>query len=648
MLKPSGRRPTLSQAAAARRSSLTGTGTLPAPRTQATSTTETARRKKIDTAAVAQTTAAESSEGAGIASPRSKSRPLAALRPAPSSLPPPPPPENIPAPDGDMNPSSINSSASGSNGDDRSTRKHTTGFRGMSSSPQGSSLNRPPPIDTSGLVGAHGPSSPPPRGKYRGPVTPPLGGSKAHGDSSRDHDQEEEENEKKQFLKTLATEAAEVITMGTLNRTSLQPALSRAQGDASSTESSYAGDDGDGGGDIPSANSFRRRRGSGTENELRSLSVPFRQLIAHHAPTVADHNPGRLESPRARPGAVRRGSGCEGMPLTGIRRRGSGSGIVTGSAGDGARSAKAAGFDSVRRGSRNDGGGSNASVAGGATARLAGGEMRRNSRGGSGLGNSGLLRPSGKPLTGIRRRGSGAGDEMADAIGDGVRWASSKPAISTRSNAIPSAGSSRGHAGTRSRRPSQEKEDPRHNSIRTASYTKTAKAAHAVQEREGTTPPTRGVVRATARRLSALGARAVEDIGFAGSGNGTTSGPTTGGGSPGAKGDGPPPPPSREQRRRMSAAPLTEQQLLLQQGAAASQQPRALPAEADGMASPPPASGMTRRRSSVQQELIDQFAAAQGIRDSFDISAGVVASATAAVTSSSYEHRCPSSELTIR
>lgn len=645
MLKPSGRRPTLSQAAAARRSSMTGTSTLPSPRTQATSTTEAAGRKEIDTVAFAQSIAAESSGGPGIASPGSKSRPLAALRPAPSSLPPPPPPESTPVPGDDMNSSSINSSASGGNGDGISRRKHTAGFRGMNSSSLGSSLNRPPPIDTSGLVGAHGPSSPPPRGKYRGPVTPPPGGSKAHGDSGRDHDEEEEENEKKRFLKNLATEAAEVITMGTLNRTSLQSALRHEQGETSSTEGSHAGEhgDGDGGG---GGNSFRSRRGSGTENELKSLSVPFRQLIAHHAPTVADHNPGRLESPRARPGAVRRGSGCEGVPLTGIRRRGSGSSFVTESAGDGAPSIKGTGFDSVRRESRNGGGRSNAGVTGGAAASLASGETRRGSRGGSGLGNSGLLRSSGKPLTGIRRRGSGAGDEMADAIGDGVRWASSKPAISTRSNAVPLAGSSRGHADTRSRRPSQEEKDPRQNSISKTPHTKTAKAAHAVQERKGTAPPTRGVVRATARRLSALGARAVGDIGFAGSSNGTIPDPTTRGGSPGAKGDGPPPPPSREQRRRMSAAPLTEQQLLQQ--AAASQQPRALPAETDGMTSPPPASGMARRRSSVQLELIDQFAAAQGIQDSVDLSVGVADTATAAATHYPYDNGRPPSELAIR
>lgn len=504
-----------------------------------------------------------------------------------------------------------------------------------------------------------GPSSPSPRGKYTGPVTPPPAGSKTHGDS-RDHDHDEEEKEKKEFLKTLANEAAEVVTMGTLTRTSLQPGPRHARRESSSTESSHAGDDGGGGGggggsDIPSAINPRIRRDSDTENEHKSLSVPFRQLIAHHAPTVADHNAERLGSPRARPGAVRRGSGCEGMALTGIRRRGSGSGIYTGSAGDGAPSAKATGFDNVRRGSRNGGGGIAAGVPGGA-GRLASGETRPGSRRGSGLGNSGIVRSSGKPLTGIRRRGSGAGDEMTNEIGDSVRWASSKPVISTRSTDIPSGGSHRGHGDIGSSRSSEDNEDPiypHHNSIRKSSSAATTKATHTVQEREGTASPTRGVVRSTARRLSALGAKAVGGIGFAGGSNDTTLGPTTGplppepstvltgSGSPGAKGDGPPPPPSREQRRRMSAAPLTEQQLL-QQGTASSR-PRPLLAEAGGATSPPPTSGMARRRSSAQQ-LIGEFAAAQGIRDDIKFSLGDVANATY----SSYDNVRASPEMAIR
>lgn len=555
----------------------------------------------------------------------------------------------------------------------------------MNSSPQGLSFVRPPPIDTSGLVGALGPSSPPPRGTHTGPLTPPLG-SEAHRNDSRDHDQDEKAKEKKQFLKALATEAAAVITMGTLTPTNLH-----VRGETSSTESSITGDGGGGGGGgdgvgVPNANSFRSRRGS--EDGEKSLSLPFRQLIAHHAPSVADHNPGRLSSPRARAGAVRRGSGCDGMPLTGIRRRGSGSGVDVESALDAARRAKGPGFNGVRRGSTSGGGGIVAGVTGGA-ARLASGE-RRGSGGGSG-GSGGIRWASGKPLTGVRRRGSGAGDEMASVVGDGVRWASNKPAISTRSNAVPSAGSYRGHADTERRsvssssasprsRPSEEKEGqedrrnghnnqsfdstyPRHSALRKNSSTATAKAVHTLQEREGTLSPTRGLARATARRLSALGAKAVGGIGFAGTNTsghdtapGATAGPLppaaslvlTGSGSPGAKGEDPPPPPSREQRRRMSAAPLTEQQVL--QGTAASRQPQAsLMTETGGMTSPPPASGMARRRSSAaQQKLVGEFAAAQGIRDDVDFSLVGVA-ATAAASHSSYDNgrRAPP-ELAIR
>lgn len=611
MLQPSRRRSTLSQSAAVRRASLSST--LPAPRTQATSATAAGRGG--DDAGVV----------AGVVSPGPKSRPLAALRPVPSSLPPPPPRSWTQADDISAS-SSTSAGGDGSGGDYGSTVMRTAASGGVYRS-QVSAFLRPPPIDTSSLVGARGPSSPPPRGKYTSPLTPsPCG--ETHG-SRTDRDESEEGKENKRFMKALATEAAAVITMGTLNPTNLHSGTRAAEGEFSSTPGG-----GGGGAGGSSTSSYR----SDSDSKNKALSLPFRRLIAHHAPSVADRHPsgrpsspqarvgavrrgsgcdgvpltgirrrgsgsgigaenirppvddhhpaGRPSSPRARAGAERRGSGCDGVPLTGIRRRGSGSGINTEIAGDGARWARGKHLNGVRQGSQSGEGGS---------------ETRR----GSGGGGSGVRWANGKPLTGGLRRGSG--DATDTVVGDGIRWASSKPTINTRSNATRSADSYRSgpdipkaiasdalaaeneYASEGSR--SFRRTDPRRNAARKSSYTATADAGHLEQGREGTASPTRALARATARRLSALGAKAIGGMSLGGTnissdGPGltattrpppppTASGTSTGSGSPGAKGEGPPPPLSREQRRRMSAAPLTEQQL---QGATGSRRGHVAPA----------------------------------------------------------------------
>ena len=616
MLQPSGRRPSLSQSAATRRASLSAT--LPAPRTQDPSPTAADREKDKTTtselsrsiqAGTFATVGLAAGGAAGGASPGPKYRPLAALRPVPPS---PPPRSGMPVDDISSG-SSASAGGDGGAGDDdgRSAGMHTAVGSGGGNGSQALVFVRPPPIDTSGLVGARGPASPPPRGQYAGPSTSPPRSGDAYGGRPGHRGESEEGEEKKRFMKALATEAAAVISTGGLNPTSLH----------SSTTGRGLGD---------------------SENRNKALSLPFRQLIAHHAPSVADRHPsGRPSSPQARVGAVRRGSGCDGMPLagirrrgsgtgvdaentrlsvagdhrptgrpsspraragaerrgsgcddemplTGVRRRGSGSGIGSEDVADGARWARGKHLSGVRRGSQSGGGGG-----GGETRRGsgAGGGGGGDGGGGGGGGGGGIRWAKGKPLTGILRRGSGAGGET-DAVADGgIRWASSKPSINTLSSGmhpadsyrdgpdIPRAIASGGLAAEDedgsegSRRLSST--DPRHKAARQSSFVATG---HAEQGRERTASPTRVLARATARRLSALGAKAVVGMGLGGasvSGNGsgpgattlppralpTASGTVAGGGSPGARGDGPPPPPSREQRRRMSAATLTEQQL---------------------------------------------------------------------------------------
>lgn len=612
MLQPSGRRPTLSQSAATRRASLSTT--LPAPRAQAVASATTAadhRRgsnaatSKLSRSMPAETfVAAGSADGgaAGGASPGPKSRPLAALRPAPPS---PPPRFGMPA--DDIGSRSFTSEAGdGGAGEGGSTATRTAGSGSVYGS-QAPVFVRPPPIDTSSLAGARGPASPPPRGQHTGPSTPPPGGE-AYG-SRTDRDESEEGEGKKRLMKALAAEAAAVIAMRGLNPANLHSNARRA----AEGETSPKPRGGGGGGGSSSSSSYR----SDSDSRNEALSLPFRQLIAHHAPSVADRYPsGRPPSPQARVGAVRRGSGCDGIPLTGIRRRGSGSGVdaesIRLSLADRHPSARPssprARAGAERRGSgcddmpltgirrRGSGSGINAEIAGDGArwargkplngarrgSQSGGGEASEARRGSGGVGG-GVRWAGGKPLTGILRRGSGAGDEADAVAGDGVRWASSKPAINTRPNAKRSADPYRDHPDVPKAIASDgfaaENEDGSEGSHSSSSNDPGRKAArqsshvargHAEQEREGTASPTRALARATARRLSALGAKAVGGIGLGGSsGSGPSatarspppSGAVTGGGSPGAKGGGPPPAPSREQRRRMSAAPLTEQQI---------------------------------------------------------------------------------------
>ena len=636
MLQPSGRRPTLSQSAAARQASVVS-----APRTQAASATATdhrggdsaatsnlGRSLPAETFVAAGWAAGGAAGGAvggavGGASSGPKSRPLAALRPVPPS---PPPRSGMPA-DGIGSSSSTSASGDGSAGDDRTTAARTAGPGGVYGS-QASAFVRPPPIVTRSLAGARDPTSPPPRGQHTGPLIPQPGGEMYGGRTDRDEG-EEGEDKKRLIMKALAAEAAAVIATRALNPTSLHSSARRAAD--RETSSRGGGGGGGGGGGSSSTSSYR----SDGDSRNEALSLPFRQLIAHHAPSVADRHPsGRPSSPRARVGAVRRGSGCDGMPLTGVRRRGSGSGVdadsIRLSLADrhpAARpSSPRARAGAERRGSgcdgmpltgvrrRGSGSGISAEIAGDGSRRASGKHLngsRRGSqsggggvgqvrRGSGGSGGGGVRWASGKPLTGVLRRGSGAGagagagDEPDTVAGDGVRWASSKPAINTRPSTamrsadsyrdgqpdVPKAIAAEGFAlaenadDSEGRSRSFNSNDPGHRAARQGSY---VARGHAEQkEREGTASPTRALARATARRLSALGAKAVGGISLGGTGiissNGSSgpsatprspppTGAATGGGSPGAKGDGPPPPPSREQRRRMSAAPLTEQQI---------------------------------------------------------------------------------------
>ncbi|CAM9523055.1 unnamed protein product [Ectocarpus fasciculatus] len=609
MLQSSGRRrSTLTQAAAARRSSLNSA--LPVPLAQANSTAAattavgrgaTTYSTAADDALAPSTPAEALGGGAGVTPPRTKSRPLAALRPAPSSLPPPPPPAGHRAPVDDASPSSsIGSRGSGGSGSRGGGSGKHADWAGSMTSSQGASFVRPPPIDTSNMAGFIGPASPPPRGQPARTLSPPpsMGAYDADGDA--DFDREEhmgsghrdytgdgkgvETRERKEFLKSLATEAATVINNGTLTKTNFDLRPRHDEGETSSHSSSNMRASTATGG---SAGSSRSRRESESRN--KALSLPFRQLIAHHAPSVASHHAletptRRPASPRARVGAVRRGSGCDGL-----------------------------GFG-----------------------------------GGVGMGVGGARWATGKPLSGTGRRGSGGtGDSDTDKVlPDGVRWASSKPAINTRSPTSAPAQLYRERAGgadgrvpiaIAANRQAEESESGSSTSppprSRAEAFT-TARSARSLQERGGTTSPTRGFARATARRLSALGAKAVGGIGLAGTGS--SSGPAgmisrsppppppplhppsttaiapTGGDSPGARGDGPPPPPSQEQRRRMSAAPLTEQQLLQVQS---SSQPQESLPRAGGTTSPPPTSGASRRRSSAQQRLLHDFVAMTGARD---------------------------------
>lgn len=605
MLQSSGRRrSTLTQAAAARRSSLNSA--LPVPHAQANSTAAattavgrgaTTYSTAADDALAPSTPAEALGGGAGVTPPRTKSRPLAALRPAPSSLPP-PPPAGRRAPVDDASPSSsISSGGSGGSGSRGGGSGKHADWAGSMTSSQGASFVRPPPIDTSNMAGFIGPASPPPRGQPARTLSPPpsMGAYDADGDADfeehmgsghRDHTGEGkgvETRERKEFLKSLATEAATVINNGTLTKTNFDLRPRHDEGKTSSHSSSNVRASTATGG---SAGSSRSRRESESRN--KALSLPFRQLIAHHAPSVASHHAletptRRPASPRARVGAVRRGSGCDGL-----------------------------GFG-----------------------------------GGVGVGVGGARWATGKPLSGTGRRGSGGtGDSDTDKVlPDGVRWASSKPAINTRSPTSAPAQPYREHAGSAdgrvpiaiaADRQAEESESGSSTSppprSRAEAFT-TARSARSLQERGGTTSPTRGFARATARRLSALGAKAVGGIGLAGTGSSsgpagmisrspppppalhppsTTATAPTGGDSPGARGDGPPPPPSQEQRRRMSAAPLTEQQLLQAQS---SSQPQASLPRAGGTTSPPPTSGASRRRSSAQQRLLHDFVAMTGARD---------------------------------
>eukprot|EP00903_Cladosiphon_okamuranus_P006041 g5958.t2 len=653
MLQPSGRRPTLTQSAATRRASLSAN--LPAPRTQATSATAADRVGASATSSelsrpmpartfVANGLAAGGGTGgvdggsAGRVSPGPTSRPLASLRSVPTSS-----PSLSSMPADDLNSRSFISDGGHGGADDNgsSAVARTAGSGGGLYGSQASVFVRPPPIVTSSLGGARGPASPPPRGQYTGPSIPSPPRGEVYGGRPDQRDEIEEGKEKKRFIKTLDTEAAAVITAGTLNPTNLPSSTRRfaaAGGETSSKPGGGDGGGGEGGGEGSSGNSSFC---NDSESRNKSLSLPFRQLIAQHAPSVADRHPserpaspqarvgavrrgsgcdgmpligiqrhgsgtgvsrenirlsvagydrpaGRPSSPRARAGAERRGSGCDGVPLTGARRRGSGSGTGAEIAVDGARWARGKDLNIVRRGSQSGGGGG-------------GGDVRRGSGGGGGGGGGGfggIPWANGKSLTGVLRRGSGDGGETDPVVDYGIRWASSKPSINTRSSSMRPADSYRegpgipkaiasgglavqhqdGSDGTRT----ISSINPRHNAARQSSYIATGHVSE--QGRERTASPTRALARATARRLSALGAKAVGGMGLGGtstSGNGSgpgattrplppppppppppiASGSVTGGGSPGARGDSPPPPPSREQRRRMSAAPLTEQQV---------------------------------------------------------------------------------------
>lgn len=602
MLQSSGRRrSTLTQAAAARRSSLNNA--LPVPLAQANSTaveTTTAGRGATTYSAAADDALAPSTpaeaRGGGVTPQRTKSRPLAALRPAPSSLPP-PPPAGRRAPVDDASPSSSSSRGSVGSGSRGGGGRRHTDWAGSMTSSQGASFVRPPPIDTSNPAGFVGPASPPPRGQPARVLSPPASMGAYDADGDADFDGEEhmgsghrdftgdgkdvETRERKEFLKSLATEAATVINNRTLTKTNfdLRPRYDEGETSLHSSSNARASTTTGGG-----AVSSRSRRESESRN--KALSLPFRQLIAHHAPSVASHpaleTPTRRPaSPRARVGAVRRGSGCDGL-----------------------------GFG-----------------------------------GGVGVGVGGARRATGKPLSGAGRRGSGGtGDsDTGKVLADGIRWASSKPAINTRSTTTALAQPYRERAGSADGRvpiaiafdgEAEESESDLSTSppprSRAEAFT-TARSARSLQERGATTSHTRGFARATARRLSALGAKAVGGIVLAGTDS--TSGSAgmtsrspppplpppstiatapTGGDSPGARGDGPPPPPSQEQRRRMSAAPLTEQQLLQVQSSSQPQQ--SLP-RAGGTTSPPPTSGASRRRSSAQQRLLHDFVAMNGARD---------------------------------
>ncbi|CAN0126526.1 unnamed protein product [Ectocarpus sp. 12 AP-2014] len=605
MLQSSGRRcSTLTQAAAARRSSLNSALSVPfaqAGSTEAATTTvgrgATTYSAAADDALAPSTPAEARGGGTGVTPPRTKSRPLAALRPAPSSLPPPPSagrraPVDDASPSSPSSPSSSRGSGSGGGG----SRKHTD-WAGSTTSSHGASFVRPPPIDTSNPAGFVGPASPPPRGQPAGILSPPPSMGTYDAGGGADFDREEhmgsghrdytgdgkdvETRERKEFLRSLATEAATVINNRTLTKTDFDLRPRYDEGQTSSHSSSNARASTAAGG---SAGSSRSRRESESRN--KALSLPFRQLIAHHAPSVASHHAletptRRPASPRARVGAVRRGSGCDGL-----------------------------GFG-----------------------------------GGVGVGVGGARWATGKPLGGTGRHGSGGTDDSdtGKVLADGVRWTSSKPGISTRSATRAPAQPYRERAGSADGRvpiaiasDGQAEESGSGSSAsppprsRAETFT-TARSARSLQERGGAASPTRGFARATARRLSALGAKAVGGIGLAGTGSSsgpagvisrspppplphpsTTATAPNGGDSPGARGDGPPPPPSQEQRRRMSAAPLTEQQLLQVQS---SSQPQASLLRAGGTTSPPPTSGASRRRSSAQQRLLQDFVTMDGARD---------------------------------
>ncbi|CAN0143537.1 unnamed protein product, partial [Hapterophycus canaliculatus] len=567
MLNPSGRRSSLTQSAAARRSSLHITPPVPLALSTAP---PAADRGVTHTATSSITSTAKTVDGPCEPSSRGpKSQTLAALRPAPSSLPAPPTaqPNRLRVIVDDADSKSVSSSSGSSNrhrissgggrdGEGGSSKIGGVRGSGMVRS-EGQRFDRPPPIDTSGLVGALGPASPSPRGKYTGSRTPSPGRERyasgtedAYDEIEYDNgraresyvtsDEGEENRERREFLKQMAKEAADVVTMRTLTPTNLLLSPHHAQEESSSATGSFGGDGGGGSRtmsdtDGPSCN--------GDESKNNPLSLPFRQLIAHHAPSVANHPPARtpLErplSPRARVGAVRRGSGCDG------RRAAFGVGL----------------------------GGSSGGARGAAGIRWA----------------------SSRPLTGVRRRGSGSNIDLGTAVGAGVRWASSKPAIDTRPITAPAA-SGRPYGGridtTDGRVPVAivaggrvvESESSsmgfapprsRQNTALTGSAVSSiaAKAARTPQGREAALSSTRVLARGTARRLSALGAKAIGGIGLAGRNTGRNgSDPSTtslhppppaaasaaaalanGSGSPGAKGGGPPPPPPRGPRRRVS------------------------------------------------------------------------------------------------
>lgn len=182
-------------------------------------------------------------------------------------------------------------------------RRRSSGLAGIGA--KISAFVRPPPIDTSNLIGAMGPSSPSPRGKSV--ATPPLAGFCGDGDDDGDGDggggNHGGQKSLKKKSKDPVVEAAAVVGTETITPTGFNSSP-RARGRIPAASPS---DTRDGGG------------GGGGDNR-RERILPFRRPVAHPtSPNAVD--PRRAlgrSSPRARGGRTRRGSGSGGVVGVGV------------------------------------------------------------------------------------------------------------------------------------------------------------------------------------------------------------------------------------------------------------------------------------------------------------------------------------------